>query len=235
MKNCFEFNLLTLTKYITVMGVFEVIDILNHFDIATGVVTLDSSCVKTRELQFMKHVATRSAMGLHIMDHSAAINYLVQLITNPGSPDEAYTINTALKTLDLKKNQNTRSFYEMLGEAMTRRLMFTKLSQVYAPLIEEYKTNKELIVMLINNKLLDFAHVQELGGDEMKLAHYTIHNINSYRKLRRFSQILSRWWCRDTNLIELVYEITFDIECYQMTKIEDRIGEDMKKKACLIY
>ena len=217
------------------MGVFEVIDILNNFEIATGVVTLDSSCVKTRELQFMKHVATRSAMGLHIMDHSAAINYLVQLITNPGSPDEAYTINMALKTLDLKKNQNTRSFYEMLGEAMTRRLMFTKLSQVYAPLIEEYKTNKELIVMLINNKLLDFAHVQELEGDEMKLAHYTIHNINSYRKLRRFSQILSRWWCRDTNLIELVYEITFDIECYQMTKIEDRIEEDMKKKACLIY
>ena len=59
------------------MGVFEVIDILNNFEIATGVVTLDSSCIKTKELQYMKHVATRTAMGLRIMDYSVAINYLV--------------------------------------------------------------------------------------------------------------------------------------------------------------
>ena len=234
MKNCFEFNLLALTRYITVMGVFEVIDILNYFKVATGVITLDASCLKTRELQHMKHVATRTQLGLHIMDPSKVISYLVNIITNPGSPEEAYQINTALKTLDLKKNNNTERFYDMLEDVMVRRLLFTKLSQVYCLLIQEYKTNKEVIITLINNRLLDFNHVQELNGDEMKLSHYTIHNINSYNKLRRFTKIISRY-CRDTNLIELVFEINFEFECYHMAKIGDTITEDIKKNACFIY
>ena len=104
MKNCFEFNLLALTRYITVMGVFEVIDILNYFKVATGVITLDASCLKTRELQHMKHVATRTQLGLHIMDPSKVISYLVNIITNPGSPEEAYQINTALKTLEKQQH-----------------------------------------------------------------------------------------------------------------------------------
>ena len=221
MKNCFEFNLLALTRYITVMGVFEVIDILNYFNAATGVITLDASCLKTRELQHMKYVATRTQLGLHIMNPSTVVSYLVKIITNPGSPEEAYQINTALKNND------------MLEDVMVRRLLFTKLSQVYWPLIQEYK-NKEVILTLINNRLLDFNHVQELNGDEMKLSHYTIHNINSYNKLRRFTKIISRY-CRDTNLIELVFEINFEFECYHISKIGDTITEDIKKNACFIY
>ena len=107
-----------------------------------------------------------------------------------------------------------------MGEAMTRRLLFTKLAQIYAHLIQEYETNKEVLIMLINNKLLDISHVQELNGDMTKLAHYTIHNVNTYRKLIRFNQIISRC-CMDTNLIELMFEITLDLESYQMDKLED--------------
>ena len=234
MKNCFEFSLLSLTKYVTMMGLLEVLDILNHFEVATGIFTLDVHCLQTEELEKMRHLATKSQFGFSLMAPSRAVEYFVQLITNPVSPEEAYKINTALKTLDLKKNGNTQQFYALMGEAMARRLIFTKLSQIYCPLIEEYKSNKKLLIMLTNNKLLDLNHIQELNVDQMKLAHYTIHNVNSRIKLQRFSQIISRW-CRDTNLIELVFEINFELACYQMAKLDERITEDAKKNACLIY
>ena len=234
MKNCFEFNLLSLTKFITVMGVFEVIEVLHHFNVVTGVITLDEACVKTKDISRMKHAAIRKPLGLSIMTTGAVIRLLVNIITKPGSPQTAYQINSALKTLDIKKNQSSHKFYEMMGEAMTRRLLFTKLAQIYAPLIQEYETNKEVLIMLINNKLLDISHVQELNGDMTKLAHYTIHNVNTYRKLIRFNQIISRC-CMDTNLIELMFEITLDLESYQMDKLEDQLKKDMTENACLLY
>ena len=216
------------------MGLFEVLDVFNKFQVATGVFMLDIACLRTEELENMKHVATKNQFGYSLMAPSAAIEYLVQLVTNPVSPEEAYTINTALKTLDLKKNGNTRYFYEVLEDAMAKRLIFTKLTQIFAPLIEELKINKELLIMLVNYKLLDMTHLQELAGDEVKIAHYAIHNINTYRKLKKFMSICRRW-CRDTNLIELIFEITFNIECFQMAKLGDRINDDMKIKACLLY
>ena len=216
------------------MGLFDVLDILNHFGVITGVFTLDVSCLQTYDLEKMRHVATKSEYGFNLKAPSAAINLIVQLITNPGSPEEAYTINTALKTLDLKKNGNTIKFYELMGEAMSRRLIFTKLSQIYTHLIEELKANKELLIMLINNKLIELSHLEELMGDEIKIAHYIIHNVNTYRKLKKFTKICQSC-CRDTNLIELIFEINFEIDCYQMSRLSDVINDDMKKRACFIY
>ena len=234
MKNCFEFSLLGLSRFITMMGVFDIIDILNHFQVITGVITLDVHCIRTEKLEEMRHVATESQHGYNLMAPSRVIEYLAQLITNPANPEAAYAINTALKTVDLKKNGNSQQFYDLLSESMARRLVFTKLSQIYCPLIEEIRMNKELLIMLVNQKLIDMVHLQELSGDVMKISHFIIHNINSFRKLKMFASICHKW-CRDTNLVELVYELTFDIECYQMGKLGDRINEDMKKKACLIY
>ena len=216
------------------MGVFEVIEVLHHFNVATGVVTLDEACIKTRDISRMKHAATRKPLGLCIMTTGEVIRLLMNIITNPGSPHQAYQINSALKTLDIKKNQSSHKFYEMMGEAMTRRLLFTKLAQIYAPLIQEYKKNKEVLIMLINNKLLDLSHVQELNGDMAELAHYTIHNVNTYRKLINFNQIISRC-CVDTNLIELLFEITLDLESYQMAKLKDQLKDDMTETACFLY
>ena len=103
MKTSFEFSLMGLTRFIKMIGVFEILDILNHFRVITGVVTLDVHCIKTKEVEQMRHVATRSLEGYNLMAPSSVIRYLTELITNPATPEAAYTINTALKTADLKK------------------------------------------------------------------------------------------------------------------------------------
>ena len=194
---------------------------------------MDAACIKTRDINQMKHAAIRtpSPLGLNIIDHKAVICYLVKFINNPRSQEEAYLINLALKTPDMVTNNSTDRFYDMLREAMTRQLIFTKLSQIYLSLIEEYKTTKELLIMLNTNKLLD---IQDLGGDEIMLAHNTIHNINNRRKLYRFSQIINKW-CRDNNLKELLFEINFELECYQMGKLNEQITDDMKNNSCFLY
>ena len=87
------------------------------------------------------------------MTQSSVARHLVELLTNPGTPEEAFKMNSALKALDLKKNGHAAKFYELLGEALLRRMMFQKLSQIYAPLIEEVKANKEFLIILVNNKL----------------------------------------------------------------------------------
>ena len=164
------------------MGVFDVLDILNHFAIITNVITLDRSYLKTQDLTEMKYAATQNEYGYNLMAPSAVVNCLVQLLTNPGSPEEAYKMNTALKTLDIKKNGNSEKFYELLEEALSRTLLFQKMAQIYSPLTEEVKTNKELIrpIILVNNKLIDMTHLEELAGSsdtELRIAHYIIHNL----------------------------------------------------------
>ena len=219
------------------MDVFDVLDILNHFAIITNVITLDRSYVKTQDLTEMKYAATQNEYGYNLMAPSAVVNCLVQLLTNPGSPEEAYKMNTALKTLDVKKNGNSEKFYELLEEVLSRRLLFQNMAQIYSPRIEEVKTNKELIIILVNNKLIDMTHFEELAGSsdtELRIAHYIIHNINSYRKLGCFAY-LSGSWSRDSNMVEQVLEIQFEIECFQMARLEDLINQDEKRKACLIY
>ena len=237
MKNCIEFAVTRLTQFIMTMGIMEIIDILNHFSVLTDVVTLDKACLKTEELSEMRHVATESQNMYTLMAPSRVVEHLVELLTNPASPEEAYKINSALKTLCFRKFGNTTKFYELISEALHRRLLFTKLSQIYAPLIEEVKTNKDLLILLINNKLIDMDHLQELSGCQeyhVRVAHYIIHNINSYKKLSRFNYYMQNW-CRDTNMVDLLMEVSFDIEMYQMKKITDKIVEDSKQSACLIY
>ena len=222
MKNCLEFNVLSLTKYITVMGIFDVIHILNHFAVltVTNVVTLDRSYLKTTDLAAMMYCATVNEYGYNLMAPSKVVNFLIELLTNPGSPEEAYKMNTALKALDLKKNGNANKFYELMREALSRRLLFQKLSQIYAPLVEEIKTNKELLIILVNNKLIDMSHLEELAGSNetpLRITHYIVHNVNSYGKLRRFCYLCTQW-CRDTYMIEQILEIKFEIEMFQMTR-----------------
>ena len=218
------------------MGVFDALDILKHFAIITNVITLDRSYLKTHDLTEMKYAATQNEYGYNLMVPSAVVNCLVQLLTNPGSPEEANKMNTALKSIDVKKNRNSERFYELLEEVLSR-LLFQKMAQIYSPLIEEVKTNKELIIILVNNKLINMTHLEELAGSsdtEVRIAHYIIHSINSYRKLRRFANLCSNW-CRDTNLVEQVLEIQFEIECFQIARLDDLLNQDEKRKSCLIY
>ena len=234
MKNCFEFSLPGLASFIQMIGVFEILDILNRFQVITGVVTLDVHCIRTEELSRMRHVARRCSEGYNLMAPSSVIKYLTELITNPATPEAAYTINTALKTADLKKHGHHQNFYQLLAESMVRRLIFTKLSQIYCPLIEEIRFNQDLLNVLLNQNLIYIEHLNELSEDAQKVSHRIIHNINSYQKLRKFSSICNKW-CRDINLKELVYELALDIECFQMIKLDDQINDDMKNNACLIY
>ena len=185
----------------------------------------------------MKHCTYRTEFGLNLMAPSRVAEHLVQLLTNPGSPEQAYRMNSALKALDIVKNGNAVKFYDSLKEALERRLMFQKMSQIYAPLIEEVRVNKEFLIILVNNKLIDLSHLEELAGNDqtpVRTAQYIIHNINSLKKLSRFS-FLCEQWCRDVNMIDQIFEIQFEIEMFQLSRINDLIVEDGKKKICLIY
>ena len=237
MKNFFEFSVINLTNYIMTMGILEVIDTLHRFAIITNVITLDRACVKTNILSEMKHCAYRTELGLNLMAPSRVAEHLVGLLTNPGSPEEAYRMNSALKALDIIKNGNAVKFYTLVKEAMERRLLFQKMSQIYAPLIEEVKVNKEFLIVLVNNRLIDLAHLEELSGNDqtpIRTAHYIIHNINSLKKLSKFSFLCEKW-CRDVNMVEMIFEIQFEIEMFQLSKIDDLIEKDGQKKICLIY
>ena len=82
---------------------------------------LDEHYLKTTDLAKVKFGATRSEYGyLNLKATSYIVNYLVKLITNPGSPKEALEINTALKSLS-KKHDQSRKFCAMLHEGLHRR------------------------------------------------------------------------------------------------------------------
>ena len=144
MKNCLEFCAIQLTQFIMALGIFEVLDILNQFAILTDVITLDKSYLRTNDLSKMMYGAKLSEHGYpNLKARSDLVKHLVQLLTNPGSPEEATKMNTALKVLNQKLKGNTTRFYDMLSEGVHQRMLFQKLSQIYAPLIEEVKTNKK--------------------------------------------------------------------------------------------
>ena len=119
-------------------------------------------------------------------------------------------------------------------------MLFQKLSQICGPLTEEIKINKEFVIMLINNKLMDMRHLQELsdGVDSdtqvLRIAHYIIYNVNHIQRLKNFLFIVQNW-VRDQNLVEDLEDIVFDIEMCQWPKIHDKIQTDTKSKICELY
>ena len=243
MKNCLEFVNTKLTGLLVTLGVFQVIDVLKRFDVVglTSVITLDKHYLKTEDVTKIKYGAVKSEHGyLNLKAQSDLVKMLLQIICNPGSPEEVIRINTALKSLVMKVDNNTRRFYELLAEGMHRRMMFNKLSQIYGPLAEEIKINNELLIMLINNKLIDLNHLNEVSyltdGNEQatRISHYLIHNVNHHERLRNFLFII-QGWTRDWNLVEDLEEITFDIEMFQCKKIEEKIHADMSKGLCELY
>ena len=199
---------------------------------------LDRNYHRTEEVEEMRFGAILTEVGYNtaysLKAYGNLIKHPVTIICNPGSPEEAIKINSALKTLCLKINKNTGQFYGLLIEGLHRRMIFRKLSQVYAPLNEELKVNKEFIIVMIKNKLMSMENLQELSGDPIKISHYIIHNINNYRRLKTFLYICQNW-IRDRNLIEELEEIVFEIELFQCSEIKEKIKEDRQKKLCKIY
>ena len=241
MKNCLEFTDNKLTAFITTLGVFTVLDIFKKFEVMTNIIMLDKSYLKTDDLTRVMYGATRSAEGyLKLKAQSDLIQLLINIICNPGSPEEGVKINTALKTLCRKVDGNANRFYALLSEGLHRRMLFQKLSQIYGPLSEEIKINKELLIMLINNKLISLDHLNQLSygvdGNQQacRIADYIIHNVNHYRRVKNFLFIIQEW-TRDTNLVEDLEDIVFNIEMYQCKKLEDKIKEDMNNILCEIY
>ena len=228
MKNCLEFASIKLTNFIVTFGVFAVIDALQKMNVITDVITLDRDYNRTDVLENMKWGAFMTKDGFRLKAPSDLIKHLIWIICNPGSPEEAIKINSALKCLCFKVNENTGRFYDLMSEALHRRMMFYKLSQIYSPLIEEVKVNQEFLNMMINSNLISMD--QELAG----IANFLVHNINDYQRLKQFLFIVENS-VRDRNLIEDLEEIVYEIEIYQCGRIEDKIKEDIEKKLCLLY
>ena len=228
MKNCLEFASIKLTNFIVTFGVFAVIDALQKMNVITDVITLDRDYNRTDVLENMKWGAFMTKDGFRLKAPSDLIKHLIWIICNPGSPEEAIKINSALKCLCFKLNENTGRFYNLMSEALHRRMMFYKLSQIYSPLIEEVKVNQEFLNMMINSNLISMD--QELAG----IANFLVHNINDYQRLKQFLFIVENS-VRDRNLIEDLEEIVYEIEIYQCGRIEDKIKEDIEKKLCLLY
>ena len=152
MKNCLEFASIKLTNFIVTFGVFAVIDALQKMNVITDVITLDRDYNRTDVLENMKWGAFMTKDGFRLKAPSDFIKHLIWIICNPGSPEEAIKINSALKCLCFKVNENTGRFYDLMSEALHRRMMFYKLSQIYSPLIEEVKVNQEFL-----NKLFQWT------------------------------------------------------------------------------
>ena len=238
MRNCLAFATQSLPSFLIQMGIWNILDVFNTFQVITDVLTLDQSLVKTTVPEEMKFGATLNDQG-YWTNRSAnfLLQHLVKLISNPGSPEEAVKINTALKTLCIKQNGSSYKFYEMVLEGTHQRMLFQKLSQICGPLEDEIKINTELIIMLINSHLLTLQHFQELSTFQdcaTKIAHYLIHNVNRLHRLNAFLYIIQNW-CRDNNLIQLLEEVVFDVEMIQSVNIQQNIEDDMKKTLCEMY
>ena len=113
----------------------------------TSVITLDKHYLKTEDVTKIQYGAVRSEQGyLNLKAQSDLVKMLLKIICNPGSPEESLRINTALKTLGMKVDDNAGRFYQLLSEGLHRRMIFNKLSQIYGSLAEEIKVNKELLI-----------------------------------------------------------------------------------------
>ena len=232
MKNCLDFAHKKLIQFIMTFGVFQVIDVLTKFQVMTNIVMLDKHYLKTEQVEEAMFGAVVAEMGYYLKALSELIKRLVTIICNPGSSEEALRINSALKTLCIRNN-NAGRFFNLLSEGLHRRMMFYKLSQIYTPLIEEVRVNKDFLIMLFNNDLIQMDHLQEVY-DETSIAHYIIQNINNYSRLKKFCFFVQHW-VRDTNMIEQLKEIAFEIEMFQCANLNQKITEDSKQKLCLLY
>ena len=134
MKNCLEFVGTKLTSFIVTFGVFSILDVLRQFQVVTNVVTLDQSFLKTEDLTKIPYGATRSVHGyLNLKAQRDLVKIIINIICNPGSPEEAVKINTALKSLYKKVHKDAGRFYALISEGFHRRMLFQKLSQIYGP------------------------------------------------------------------------------------------------------
>ena len=238
MRNCLSFATDTLPHFILQLGIWNVIDAFNSFQIITDVLTLDHSLSETKKPEEMKFAATLNDQGYWTNRSTNFIVYhLTKIISCPGSSEEAVKINTALKTLTIKLYGNSNKFYEIISEGCHRRMLFQKLTQISGPLEDEIKVNSELLIMMINRNLMSLKHLQELSTftDRMtKITHYIIHNMNHYDRLKTFIYVIKQW-CSDKNLIEQLEEIVFDIEMIQSVNIQHKIDIDIKKRLCEMY
>ena len=200
--------------------------------------TLDQNLRTTKEGTQMKYGATRNSQGLwENRSTDFLLTHLIRIISNPGSPEEAININSAIKCLTIKQHGTSADFYKILSEGLNRRMIFQKLSQIMGPLSDEIEVNSEFLMMLINNELLTMRHLEELSSFQdrnFKIAHYLIHNVNNYHRLSVFLFCVQNW-CRDTNLIELMEDISFEMEIVQSQKLQQKVDEDITRKLCLIY
>ena len=173
----------TLPAFLINLGIWSLLETFEIFDVITDVLTLDQYLRATTNHDDMKFGATRNNQGLwqsRTVDY--LLNHLIRIISNPGSPDEAAKINTAIKSLTIKQHGNSSDFYQILSEGLHRRMLFQKLSQIAGPLADEIQVNSELLVMLINRELLTMKHLQELSSftdRNVKISHYLVHNVNN--------------------------------------------------------
>ena len=238
MRNCLAYAVCSLPKFLINLGIWSLIEIFEKFEVITNVLTLDKDLTQTTEAKDMVYGATRNESGVwQNRTCEFLLEHLVRIISNPGSPDEAARINTAIRTLTIQQHGEASDFYKVLTEGLHRRVMFQKMCQIAGPLADEIAVNSELLIMLINQDLMTMKHLQELStfsDRNNKVANYLIHNVNNYYRLSVFLFVIQTW-VKDTNLIELVEEIAFDMEVCQCHKLNDKINEDKLKKLCYIY
>ena len=238
MRNCLTYATHTLPAFLINLGLWSLLEVLESFGVKTDVLTLDEDLKSTSTDSYMKYGATRNEQGLwqnRTVDY--LLEHIIKIICNPGSPSEAVKINTAIKTLTVKKHGQSADFYKILSEGLNRRMIFQKMSQIAGLLSDEVAINSELLIMLINRELLSLKHLQELSTFQdrnVKIAHYLIHNVNNYHRLKIFLFVIQNWAC-DTNLIELVEEISFEMEVVQSNRIQEKIEQDRMKTICSIY
>ena len=238
MRNCLAYATCSLPKFLIHLGLWSVIEVFETFEVITNVLTLDKDLRTTTEAKNMVYGAIRNKSGLwQNRSVDFLLEHIVKIISNPESPDEAARINTAIRTLTIKKHGDASDFYKVLSEGLHRRALFQKMCQIAAPLADEIAVNSELLIMFINRDLMMMKHLQELStfsDRNNKVANYVIHNVNNYYRLSVFLFVIQNW-ARDTNLIELVEDIAFDMEVIQANKLNTKVEEDKMKKLCLIY
>ena len=238
MRNCLSYCTHTLPAFLMNLGIWAILEIFDKFDVVTDVLTLDRDLRSTKDHRLMVYGATHNNFGLwqnRTVDY--LLEHIIKIISNPGSPDEAAKINTAIKTLTIKQHDRSDDFYKLISEGLLRRTLFQKLCQIAGPLADEVAVNSELLIMCINRELMTMQHLKELSNfsdRNEKVANYLIHNVNNLYRLSVFLFVIQNW-ARDTNLIELVEDIAFDVEVIQSKKLGDKLEEDKLKKLCLIY
>ena len=237
MRNCLSFCT-NLSAFIIQTGIWSILDAFHQFRVVTDILVLNEHLVKTTNVEEMRYAATRNDYGVWTSRTTDFIVlHLTNLISSPGTVDEVTRINTALKCLCINKLGNVTQFYKLISEGYQRRMMYQKLCQIAGPLEDELKTNSEFLITLVNRKLIAMEHLHQLStfpDRAKKSSHYIIHNINHLERLKIFLFAVQNWCC-DRNLIELVEDISFDIEMIELAKIDQKIIYDKSLTICDIY